>query len=358
MKRLRIKLVERKVSLPIWAQLMYVLAGLFAALFVSSILIRISGASVFSALTAIFRGAFGDWDSVAETLVQTTPLIFTGSAVVIAFRGRVWNIGAEGQFYAGALAASWVSLNLVAIPRPLLLTAIILAALIAGALWALVPAVLKAMFKTNEVIVTVMMNYIIIYLLSFLLSGPWKQPGEFYLQTAYFDEIAQFPLLFAGSRLHLGFLLAVGTAVIAYLLLWKTPLGFKIRAIGVNPIASEYKGIDVPSIMVVTLLLSGAIAGLAGGSEIAGVHHRLRMGISTGYGYTGILIALLGRLHPVGVIIASVFFGALINGSTAMQIYTGVPVALVYSVQGIVLICLLVAEVFSTYRLQRIVHDR
>jgi simple sugar transport system permease protein len=335
------------------SQAIAILAALLAATGISALLILSSGADVGLALKSLYRGAFGDGAALLETLVQSTPLIFTGLAMMVAFRSRVWNIGAEGQFFAGAMAATWISLNLSSLPKPVLLTGVILGSMLAGALWASVPAVLKARFGASEIIVTVMMNYVIQYLLSYLLSSSWREPGSFFLQTARFAQVSYFPRFFS-SRLHLGFFLALFFAILMYVLLWKTPLGYEIRAIGNNPTASKYKGINLNRTMVLVMMLSGAIAGLAGGSELAGIQHRLRLDISTGYGYTGIIIALLGRLHPVGVILAAVFFGGLINGSTSMQITTGVPVALVYSVQGIVLVCLLTADVFSHYRLRRV----
>lgn len=335
------------------SQILAIVIALLAALGISALLIMTSGADVGLAMKSLFRGAFGDGPAFLETLVQSTPLIFTGLAMMVAFRSRVWNIGAEGQFFAGAMAATWISLNFSDLPSLVLLTMVVLASLIAGALWASIPAVLKARFGASEIIVTVMMNYVIQYLLSYLLNSSWREPGSYFLQTARFASSSYFPRFF-DSRLHLGFFLALLFALLIYILLWKTPLGYEIRAIGDNPTASRYKGINLNRTMVLVMVISGAIAGLAGGSELAGIQHRLRLDISTGYGYTGIIIALLGRLHPVGVILAAIFFGGLINGSTSMQIFTGVPVALVYSVQGIVLICLLTADVFSHYRLRKV----
>ena len=185
------------------------------------------------------------------------------------------------------------------------------------------------------------------------LSGPWRDPSQFYLQTEYFPDHCRFPAIVANSRLHLGFALSLVLAGVVYLLLWKTPLGFEIRSIGINPRASRYKGIKLKRTIVLVMVLSGAIAGLGGGSEVAGLHQQLRLDISTGYGYTAIIIALLGRLHPVGVIIVAIFFGGLVNGSTSMQINTGVPVALVNCIQGVVLMFVLTAEVLANYKIRR-----
>jgi ABC-type uncharacterized transport system permease subunit len=342
---------EKRLQVSVWAEVLSVIVALLGAFAISAGLIATSGANVGDALAALYTGAFGTFDSVMETLVQATPLIVTGLATVVAFRAKVWNIGAEGQFFAGAIAAAWISMNLTMLPHVQLLIAIILGATTAGALWGGIAGFLKARFGASEIIVTVMMNYIIRFYLSYLLSGRWNAPGDSYLQTPRFGDGSFFPTFF-NSRLHLGFWLSLLLAAAVYWFIWRTSLGYEIRAVGVNPTASRYKGVNINLIVILVMAISGAIAGFAGGSELSGVHHRLRLDISTGYGFAGILVAMLGRLNPFGVVLAAVFFGALINGSTAMQIFSGVPVALVYSVQGIVLVCLLAADVLTRYRVR------
>lgn len=337
-------------------RLWQVLSTIFAlgiAFVLSSILIASADANVAEAHLALIDGSFGGWEAFAETLVQSTPLIFTGLAVMVAFRGRLWNIGAEGQFFAGAMATYFVSSLLGGLPQILLGFLILLAAMLAGGIWGGIPGVLKARFGANEVIVTVMMNYIIAFVLSFLLSGPWQDPNSFFLQTARIPESANFTRIAAGTRLHLGFVIGLVVAAILYFLLWRTTIGYEIRAFGANPTAAQHKGINYTATVIFIMVVSGAVAGLAGASEMAGLHHRLRLDISTGYGFTGILVALLGRLHPLGVILAAIVMGILINGSLAMQIATGVPVALAYAIQGIVLVALLTVEVLSRYTIRR-----
>lgn len=345
--------IVRRTHVKFWMEPLSVVIAVVLSILCSAGLIASSGADPIAALKALFEGAFGSRDAFLETIVQATPLIFTGLAVLVAFRSKVWNIGAEGQFWAGAIAATWVSLYFDNLPRPLLLALIILVSLIAGAAWGFIPGLLKTRFNANVIIVTIMMNYLIQYLLSFLLSGVWRDPDQFYIQTQRFANSTFFPTFF-NSRIHLGLFLGILIAALMYVLLWKTPLGYEIRAIGDNPVSSRYKGINIERTVVLVMIISGAIAGLAGGSELSGLHHRLKMDINAGYGFTGILIALLGRLNPFGVILAAVFFGALVNGSTSMQIFTGVPVALVYCVQGIVLIFLLISEVAIQYRVERV----
>ncbi len=337
----------------IWLQNLAILAAVLVALLVSAGLIRTSGADVKGALLALFKGAFGSLPACLETLVQATPIMLTGLAMVVAFRGKVWNIGGEGQFFAGALATAWVCLHWFTLPNQVLIPIIILVAALAGAAWAFIPGLLKARFGISEIVVTVMMNYIMAGYVSYLLSGPWQAPNDHFLETARFKASTFLPTFF-DSRIHLGFWIALVLVALIYILLWKTPLGYEIRAVGENPVAAKYKGIKDSVVIIIVMAMSGAIAGLAGGMELAGLAHRLRMDISTGYGYTGILIALLGRLNPIGVIPAAIFFGALVNGSTSMQINFNVPVPLVSTIQGVVLILLLVFDTMFRYRIRRV----
>lgn len=259
-----------------------------------------------------------------------------------------------GQFFAGAMATTWIAINMNEDASPWMVIGLaFFVALLAGAFWGFIPGYLKVKFGANEIIVTIMLNYIISLILSYLLGGPWRAPDTFFLETERFGPALNLPTHF-GSRLHLGFLISLIFSGIVYILLWKMPFGFEIRAIGDNPIASKYVGIKRSRILILTMMVSGAIAGLAGWGELLGVHHRLRLDISPGYGFTGILIGLLGGLHPFGVIPAALLFGGLINGATGMQILTGVPVALVPSIQGILLICFLASQVVTKYRLRRI----
>jgi len=337
-------------------QALSLLLALVAAAAVGAVLIAAAGANIPAAVGAFYRGAFGNRDAIAETLVQATPLIFTGLAIVVAFRARVFNIGAEGQFFAGAMAVIFVTRLFPHLPGPGFFVAIIAASAIGGAIWGLVPGALRARFGTNEVVVTVMMNYIMQYLVSYIVGGVWRAPASFYIETSMIPPSAHFPRILPPTRLHAGLIVALVCAVLVYVLLWKTWLGYEIRAVGSNPVASQHRGISIGAVIVLAMVISGALAGLAGGGEVAALHYRLRLDISTGYGYTGIIVALLARLNPIGAVFAAILFGALVNGSTAMQITTGVPVALVYALQGLTLIFVLGADVLSRYRVSRVVH--
>lgn len=354
-KNTKFRIIRQQKSNP-WLDFLAVILALVAGLLVGAGIIATSDANVGEAFGALFNGGFGSSKAIQKTLLEATPLIFTGLAVVIAFRGKIWNIGGEGQFFAGAMMAAWIGTTFSDLPQLILVPIIIIGAMLGGALWAGIAGFLRARYSINEIIVTVMLNYIILFILSYLLQGPWRDPGSSYLQTISFADTTYFPTLF-GTRLHIGFLLALFFAFLVYLLLWKTPLGYEIRAIGINPESAKYKGINVTRIIIVTMLLSGAMAGLGGGTELSGIHHRLRMDISSGYGFTGILVALMGQLHPLGTVLAAIFFGALTNGSYLMQIQSQVPVALVHTIQGVILFFLVIAFVLRQYRIKRVYTD-
>ncbi len=350
--RTSIKIVKRKTK-SMWLELLTSGAAILASLLVSSVLIALSGASVSEALLAIYDGAFGTVDAFLETLVQATPLMFTGLAVLVAFRAKVWNIGVEGQLWMGSIFATFAAMHFSALPMPVMLAVSLISAMLGGALWGWVAGYCGTRFKANIVIITIMLNYVVKYFTSLLLGGVWMEPGQHYHRTIRFADSTFFPTFF-NSRLHIGFFIAIILAVAVYILLMKTSFGLEMRAIGENPTSSKYKGINIDKTILITLMISGLIAGLAGVSELNGLHHRLKPDISYGLGFTGILIALLGRLNPFGVLLAAVFFGALVNGSINMQIFTGVPSALVPSVQGIVLVFLLGAEAVAGYRIVRV----
>ena len=338
-----------------WVELLGVIVAVAASLFICALLIAASGANVQEALSALYYGAFGSTDALLESLVQATPLMFTGLAVMIAFRAKIWNIGVEGQLWMAMVGATCANLYLSFLPPVLLSLAAILLAMTGGALWGLLAAFCKTRFNANIVIITIMLNYVVKYFISFLLGGAWQEPGHHYYQTIRFAESTFLPT-FWDSRLHLGFFIACLVAVAIYVLINKTSFGLEMRAIGENPTSSRYKGIRINRTILLIMVLSGLVAGLAGVFELNGLHHRLKMDISHGLGFTGILIAILGRLNPFGVILAAIFFGALINGATAMQIFTGVPAALVSSVQGVVLVLVLAAEALTHYRIVKVSH--
>lgn len=336
-----------------------VTATMIFAVLLSAILFQAAGASPLAAFAALFKGALGSWRSTSETLVSATPLIFTGLATAVAFRARIWNIGAEGQVFAGAMFAYWCQHGLAGFPAFIQLPVVILGGLAGGGLYAALAAVLKTRFNVDEVISTVMLNYIIVYLLSLLLlQGPWSEPGSFFEQSGKMDDASMLPLLLTGSRLHAGFLLALVAAAAVQLMMARTPVGYEIRAAGSNLRALEVQGTRPARVILMVMVISGTLAGLAGITQLYGVHGRLKSGVLTGYGYTGIIVAILGQLSAWGVVIAAILFGALVTGATFMQVKTGVPAALIYAVQAILLLCYLAGWAAADLRLRRVIHAR
>ena len=321
-------------------------AAVLATLAVAAVLLALGGHSPGAAFAALARGAFGSWDRfVSFTLVRATPLLLTGLAVALAFRARVWNIGAEGQLHAGALAGVAVALLLPGAGIALALPVTLLAAATAGALWASVPAAMKTGMGVGEVITTLLMNFVALFLAQFLVQGPLREARGVFNQTDEIPAAARLPELLPGTRLHVGFLLGVVIAVALWLYLTRTPGGFRIRAAGASVRAAEVSGrFSVTPVVWLSFLVSGAIAGLAGWIQVAGVTWRMYEGLSPGWGYTAIAVALLARLHPLAVVVTAILFGALSAGGGAMQREAAVPEVWVRGIEALVILAVLTAD--------------
>lgn len=307
--------------------------------------LQLAGYDSGAALSALWNGAFGSWYAfTSATLVRSVPLIVIGLGVALAFRGGALNIGAEGQFYAGAIAATWVGLH-VATRAPIVAgTAVLLAAVVAGGAWVVVPVWLKLRFGVLEVISTLLLNFVAESLVSLMVQGPLQEGQHIYPQSDPIAEAARLPLL-PGTRLHAGLVLALVAAGALWYLFARTLWGFQLRAAGAGPRAAEISGrIDAGRLAAVALLGSGALAGLAGGIEVSGVSYALFQNLSPGYGFTAIAVALLARLHPLGVIATGLLFGALEAGAGAMQREAGVPAVAAYVVEAVVILVVLLAD--------------
>jgi simple sugar transport system permease protein len=309
-----------------------------AAFLLGAILILIIGANPLQAYGILLQTAFGSINGFAETMVKACPLLLAGLGVAVAFRARFWNIGAEGQIYAGGITAALTGIYLAGLPALLHLPLTLLAGFIGGGLLGSIPGYLKARLKVNEVITTLMLNYIVIGFASYLVHGPLRDRASGITISPQLAAAAWLPIIIPRTRFHLGILLAVLAAVLFYLLLDRTVLGFQIRAIGENIRAARIAGIRVEGITIWAALLSGALAGLAGAVEVAGVQHRLVEGFSPGYGYLAIAVALLGNLKPLAIVPAAILFAALLNGAEAMQRAAGVPVSVIYVIEGLVIV--------------------
>jgi general nucleoside transport system permease protein len=319
--------------------------AIFTAVVLGGIIIASVKGNPFLAYYGLIQGSFGSAKALSETAVWATPYIFAGLAVALAFKGGLFNIGAEGQLAVGAVFAALIGYALPEwlgrdIPTIIHLPLAILVGMLMGALWAAIVGFLKAYTGGHEVINTIMMNYIALNTISFLLNGPMKDPNpnNVTARTPLIAESARIPVIFSGLRIHWGFVLALLVAFLVWWLLNKTTLGFEIRTVGANPDAAKYAGINVKRIIILTMALSGMLAGLAGTIEVTGLNYRHELGFSIGYGFDAIAIALLGRSHPLGVVLASILFAAMRNGATRMQFLTQMPVDLISMLQALILL--------------------
>jgi simple sugar transport system permease protein len=334
------------------------IAAVVGALVVGAIMLLLLGANPIAGYIALFQGAFGSTNSIADTAVKATPLLLVGIGICISFRGGVINIGGEGQMILGALGAITLGLIFPTGPGWLIIILALLIGFLAGGIWGGIPGYLKARFNVNEILSTIMMNAIAVQLMNLLLRGPLidtTQKGAARIpQTPRLADAFDLPRL-VPTRLHLGTLLAIILAFAVYFFLWRTTIGYRIRAVGLNPNASRYAGINVPQNIVLSLLLSGAFAGLAGAVQVYGVNHfMITDGTAAGFtgsaGFNGIVAALFGQLHPLGTIPASFFLGALLVGANKLQRVTQVPGALLTALNGLVVVFVVSSEIWRRHR--------
>lgn len=327
---------------PVW--------GALVGLLIGAVLMMIAGADPLATYGTMLRGAFGGPRQLTETLLKAAPLLLMGLGLTAAFRARVWNIGGEGQYTMGALAGGLLALWFPRLPAVLLLPLMLLAGAAGGALWALVAGWLKVKRGMNEIISTLMLNYIAILLLQYLVRGPLQEPGGYLPVSAQFVPAARLPVLIPGTRIHGGVLVSVAFVPVVYALLWRTPLGFRLRAVGSRASVARYAGMDVARLTLFALAFSGALAGLTGLIEVSTLHTRLRGDITGNYGFSGILVALLGRMHPAGVALAALFFAALSIGAQSMHVISGLPAALADAIQAVIVLAVLAADAIAHWK--------
>jgi simple sugar transport system permease protein len=317
--------------------------GVIAALLISAVILLFLKTNPLVAYGAMFQGAFGSVNGWSQSLVKATPLLLVGLGVCIAFRASVINVGGEGQIILGAVAGTWFALTFPELPRFVLIPGCMVAGFIAGAFWGLIPGFLKARYKVNEILSTIMMNSIALQFMNFLLQGPMMDPegiaaGTFLAQSARLPPESWLARLIPRTMLHSGVYVALVFAILVYIFLWRTTIGYQIRAVGLNPRASRYSGINVPFNQMLSLTIAGGLSGLAGVIEVMGVHRRILEGLTGGYGFTGIVAALLGSLHPLGMLPASVLFGGLLVGANTMQRAVQIPAALINAILGLIVL--------------------
>ena len=348
---IRLRLVKRE-PLTGWAKIAIPIGAIVVTLLLSAVPILLAGGHLWKSYFYLFYGAVGTRYNLLETFVKASPLVLTGLSVAFAFRAKFWNIGAEGQLLAGALAATVLGVHLGAIPPALVLPTIIVVGFLAGGIWASIPALLKTKLKVDDVVSTLLLNYVMLHIMGALLFGPLQQPGSSWPRSSAIIKAACYPILLARSRFHLGILISFLAVWIIWLINKKTIFGYRAKAVGINIRAAHFGGINTTSVILWTALISGGLAGLAGVGELCAIQYRLIMDISPGYGYSGIVIAMLGNLHPVGVLFSSLFFSVIIVGAQTMSRMTGVPTYIAEVIQGMALMVMLIFLLFTEYRIR------
>ena len=328
--------------------------ALLGTVVIASLLAMIAGAQPLSVLGLILKGAFGTKFATLETLNRATPLIFTGLAVAVAFKARLWNIGAEAQLYMGAVVTVVLGTGALGWPSLALLPVIALAAMLAGAVVLLVPTFLKTRFGVDEVVTTLLLNFIVLLWVSMLLEGALKDPmGLGWPKSARLVAEARLPRMIEGLRLHWGFGLALVSAGIIWVIQRRTTLGYEMRAVGLNKQAAAFAGIPVNTVLIKTAVLSGGLAALAGFSEVAGLKGSLTLDISPGFGYTGITVAMLALLNPLGVVVAALFVAGIFVGADSMSRAAGVPTYLADIMLAVALLLMVLAIMLTKFRVRR-----
>lgn len=348
---------EKRKTLSRRAIFLVPLVSFFISLFLTAILLAIFGANPFQTYAGMFQGAFGSWPNFTETLVKAIPLMLTGLGVLIAFRLKFWNIGAEGQLTFGGIAAAWVALFWSPyLPAGMVLPMVIMMGMLAGALWAGIPAFLKVRLKVDEVLTTLMLNYVAILFAEHLYYGPWRDPQGFgFPGTPQFPDFAWLPRI--AGRAHLGLIFALVLAVVVWFILNRTRWGFELEVIGNNPSAAQTQGIKIAKNIMIALLVGGALSGLAGVCEVTGISRRLQQGLSIGYGYTAIIVAWLAQLNPFASIFVAVLIAALLVGGDQVQMMMRLPAAMGLVLQGMLLFPMLAGSLFTEYKI-RIIRSR
>jgi simple sugar transport system permease protein len=345
--------LERRAHVPLHIAAIAPLAAVAVALLLAAGLIAAAGVNPLRAYAEMLRGALGSRLAVTEMLTRATPLILTGLAAAVAFRARLWNIGGEGQFFMGALVTAWIG-HALGLPGPLGIAVLMAAGMAAGALLLAGPAFLRLRFGVDEVVTTLLLNFIAVLFVGLMIEGPLRDPLAFgWPSSVPVDNAFRLPDLVAGTRLHVGFLVAVAAAGAVWVIFARTVFGAETRAAGLSATAAAFAGISLPRTLMGVALLSGALAGLAGSVEVLGVTAGVTTTMSPGFGYAGIVVALLAALHPAGVVAAAIFVATVFVGADAMSRATGVPSFIADVIVALCLLCMLVALLFTTYRVRR-----
>ena len=346
--------IERAPSPSLSVQVLAPIVSVLLALIACGLVLLASGQNPFTVYHAMLTGALGDRFGFTETLVKMTPLLLAGLGVAVAFKMQLWNIGAEGQLYFGAIGATWIAVFALPHSRGLIvIPAMVAAGMIAGAFWGAIPGALRAYFNANETITTLMLNYVAIIFCDYLIHGPWRDPnGHGFPGTARFAKSAWLPR-WMPYRVHLGLVFGIAAALILWVALKRTRWGYELDVMGSNQRAARYAGMSITRTIVIVMAVSGALAGLAGMSEVAGIGHQLQRNLSPGYGYTAIIVAWLGRLDPFGIILVSFLLAVLLVGGDQLQMAMSLPSSVAPMLQGAILFFVLGGEALTKYRIVR-----
>ncbi|MEP1206325.1 MAG: ABC transporter permease [Rhizobiaceae bacterium] len=346
-------IIERRESVSVWRAGLAPFWAVLASMVLCAFLINWAGASIPQAYGLLVKGAFGSSFAINETLTRSIPLILTGLAVSVAFRAKFYNIGGEGQLYAGALAATYFGTGLITMPSGLMIPFLVLMGALAGGALLLVPVLLKTHFKVDEVVTTLLLNFVVLLVVSYLIEGPWKDPMSLgWPQAASIIDEGVLPTLMAKGRLHFGLIIALILSVLIWLMMKYSVFGYEIRAVGLNANAAEFAGIKVNRTVIMTAMISGGLAGIAGVSETAGLKGYLTLDLSPGFGYTGIAVAMLAQLNPLAVIPSAIFLSAVYVGSDAMSRAVNIPTYIADVLVGVSVLAVLCSVMFSQYRVR------
>lgn len=318
-------------------QVIRVIVTLALALFIGGLIMQASGKDALNAYKVLFDSAVGNERAIADTLLKATPLIFTGLATMIAFKAGIFNVGVEGSLYLGAFGAAWVGFTFTELPAIIVIPLAFLVAALAGGIWGAIPGYFKAYFKVDEVVSTIMLNYVAILLTEYFVLGPFFEPGMANAMSAEVSPQAQLPRIISRSQLNPSFFLAIATFFVVLFVMRRMNLGYEVRVLGTNPTFARWSGMPVRKIIVLVMFLSGLIGGLAGAGQALGVHYRFVAGFSRGLGFDGIVVSLLGRNSAIGVLLAALFFGALRSGGATMEMFTRIPRDLIDIVQALII---------------------
>lgn len=345
--------IERREQRPILLVATAPLLAVLSAFILAGLLIAAAGAPVLGAFQQIALGAFGSKLSISETLTRTTPLILTGLAAAVAFRSKLWNIGAEGQFYMGALLAVAIGSQL-SLPSAIFIPLLLIAGAVAGMIWLLVPLGLRLRFGVDEVVTTLLLNFVAVLIVSMMIEGPMKDPMAFgWPQSEPVPSNAMLPRIMTGMRLHIGLLIAIGLAIIIAYVQKRTVFGLESKAAGLNPAAAVFAGVPLAKTLIKVACISGGLAGLAGAIQVMGVKGYVTTDLSPGFGYSGIIVAMLANLNPIGAIFAALFAAAMFVGADGMSRAIGIPSFIADVTVALSLLTMLVALFFTQYRITR-----